>query len=1397
MIYNPVSTYRIQFNKEFRLRDAEKIIPYLEKTGIKTVYASPLFKASGGSMHGYDVTDPTMINPEIGTEKELESLVTKLHKKGIGWVQDIVPNHMAYTTENPWIHDLLQKGNKSRFYKYFDLLSDRSGQNPDNKLLLPFFGKALADLLNDGELTLSFTENGVRLRYFDNEYPLSDESYPFLLSRLEKPVPAEIREVLEEDDTSHGPEAMEHRLMEVTDRYPGTMSYVEKCIDHVNSEPEQLKALLELQHYEPVHWRETENRAGYRRFFTINGLICLQIQKEQVFDHWHAMLREWIVNGWVDGLRIDHIDGLYDPSAYLQMLRSKLNNELYVVVEKILEEDEKIPGDWPVQGTTGYDFLGMVNNLLTNVTNETFFREFSKEWDPGKSDYSKLTLRKKRFILHNRLRGELEYLAQKAVKLLPDYGHEEGMNQMKQAIGEFLVHCPVYKIYNPPSSFTPEDRALVDRIFSDALKDQNEETAAMKDLHDIFSIHEKNMQALTEDADDLFLRCMQFTGPIMAKGIEDTLFYAYHPFLAHNEVGDSPGYFGIRTDKFHRAMQERLQESPLTMNATSTHDTKRGADARARLNVLSDMPEKWAEATRRWREMNRTFKGTSGNGEIPTPTDEYFIYQSLFAHLPMELSIDEVFISRFREFIVKALREAKVNSSWSEPDQGYEEHTISFIESILSLETPFLGELYDIVGEAIPHGITNSLTQLILRNMVPGTPDNFQGGETWNLDFVDPDNRKPVDFSGLSKDLNRMIKQESSDAAGLLAKLAKTPEDGRIKQWVNHKTLQLRNKHRSLFEKGTYQPLTVKGKMKDHIIAFCRQYREETVVVVLPLNTAAMEPGAGWGNTRVIIPGIFPQRFRDIFSGQEQKIIGEYPVKVAFEETGFSILTGIPNEPARKAGILMHVSSLPGDFGTGDFGPGARQFVDYLQQAGQKCWQVLPLTVVDKKTLFSPYSSASAFAGNHLFIDPYGLVELGLIRPGETERMRVKSKRKVRFSRALRAKNYYIGKAHKEFGNGEHQELREEFHRFREREKHWLHDYALFTCLKDQFNDLPWNAWPDEYRDRDDATMKQFASLYDQELELIEFTQFLFSLQWKNLKQYANDRGIDIFGDIPIYVDFDSADVWSHPGQFQLDKKGRMTGVAGVPPDYFNEDGQHWGMPLFNWKAMKKDDYSWWIARIRKNLELFDLLRLDHFRGFSAYWQIPAGAETAKEGKWVDGPGAAFFDRLTEEFPGLPLVAEDLGMIDDAVYALRDRYELPGMKVVQFGYGKEAPFAEHHPLNIGWNSIAYTGTHDNNTLVGWFRNETDKATRKRIRAYTGTKLKRENVHLEMIRIAYASKARLVIIPMQDWLGLDVDSRMNFPSTLEGNWKWKMKDTKEFKRKLGKTIARFVKTYGRY
>ncbi|MCF8346635.1 MAG: 4-alpha-glucanotransferase [Bacteroidales bacterium] len=479
-------------------------------------------------------------------------------------------------------------------------------------------------------------------------------------------------------------------------------------------------------------------------------------------------------------------------------------------------------------------------------------------------------------------------------------------------------------------------------------------------------------------------------------------------------------------------------------------------------------------------------------------------------------------------------------------------------------------------------------------------------------------------------------------------------------------------------------------------------------------------------------------------------------------------------ENLREAGILLHISSLPGDFGTGDFGPSAETFIDFLATAGMKVWQVLPLSVTSEGTGYSPYSSWSAFAGNTMFIDPWQLADAGLLDTQKLKRRKVRTSSKARFNKATVVKNTCLVDAFECFSNNPPNALKKEFHAFVEKEKMWLEDYALYALLLQHFNFRPWHSWPGAYRDRDLPELNAFSRQHAKALEQLRFNQFIFSKQWCKIKNYANDRGITIFGDVPIYIDYHSADVWAHPELFRLRKDKTMETVAGVPPDYFNAEGQRWGMPVFDWHTMENNNYGWWISRLKKNLEWFDLLRLDHFRGFSAFWEIPAKAESASEGNWTEGPGYQLFDMVHKTFPSMPFVAEDLGMIDQAVYDLRDHYELPGMKVLQFGFGEDMETSEHHPSNIPYHAVAYTGTHDNNTIKGWYSHELDNEARNRVSRSFGKNISKRRIHKELISAVFESAARLTIIPMQDFLGLGVRSRMNYPSTTAGNWHWKIK-----------------------
>jgi 4-alpha-glucanotransferase len=471
----------------------------------------------------------------------------------------------------------------------------------------------------------------------------------------------------------------------------------------------------------------------------------------------------------------------------------------------------------------------------------------------------------------------------------------------------------------------------------------------------------------------------------------------------------------------------------------------------------------------------------------------------------------------------------------------------------------------------------------------------------------------------------------------------------------------------------------------------------------------------------------------------------------------------------RSAGILMHLTSLPSSFGIGDIGPLANGFADFLYRSKQCYWQILPITSIVKEQTFSPYSPVSSIAGNIWLISPERLAEDGLLTKQDLSSSRVPSTHKVDYEKVILLKSKIFEKAYGNF----HSKKQEPFEAFCHREAWWLDDYALYVILKEHFKDKPWYQWPREFKDRELKTLLSFATQHEAQLLKVKWLQYIFFRQWKSLKTYCNELNIQIIGDLPFYISHDSVDVWSKPGLFALNKNGSVANVAGVPPDYFNENGQLWGMPVYQWDELKDQRYDWWIKRIRKNLETADLIRLDHFRAFSEYWSVPAKEKTAINGEWKSGPGVSFFTVLQQEFGNLPFIAEDLGDISDPVYRLRDQFHLPGMKVLQFAVGDNLAESDHIPHNFSENFFAYTGTHDNNTTRGWYRKELKPKDRKQIEIYNGSAVTETNIHFVLSRMAYASVAKTVIIPLQDILGLDENARMNTPASTTKNWMWRV------------------------
>ncbi|HEY1007762.1 MAG TPA: malto-oligosyltrehalose synthase, partial [Sphingobacteriaceae bacterium] len=809
-MFNPIATYRLQFHKDFNFDDFEAVIPYLKALGAGTVYASPVFRSVPGSNHGYDGTDPLMINPEIGTLEQLIALSAALKESGIGWLQDIVPNHMAFHPENIWLTDVLEKGVQSVYRPFFDIIGDHP--DGDGKLMVPFLGDSPDQVIERGELKVACRGRLV-LQYFDQSYPLNRRSYERILRLGAEPADqavddlrSELRRLHQvEDPEIYSREWNEFLLrLQALMKNPGSGGFIGRCLDQVNSRPDLLKELAGDQEYRLCHWSDTDRQINYRRFFTVNSLICMNMQDPRVFGHYHRLIGELVNTGVFNGLRVDHVDGLSDPSGYLEQLREMAGGDVYLTVEKILEPGEKLPAGWPVEGSTGYDFLGMVNNLLTRKESEPAFTAYYRQLTGQQTPIAGQIAEKKRKILYENMAGELENL----VRMFP--GTPRTLiepDDLRDAIGAFLIACPVYRYYGNRIPLEPAERTAVRNIL-DAMRAAPVPPRATGALEEVL-LYDGQDPKYARQVLRFYQRLMQFSGPLMAKGVEDTLMYTFNRFIGHNEVGDSPETFGIGVDGFHRLMQQRQTESPMSMNATSTHDTKRGEDVRARLSVLTDLAAEWLQLVETWREMNAELKTEAG----PDENDEYFIYQSLIGAYPMPGEDASGFPERMREYLVKALREGKVRSGWTRPDEAYEKAAGDFAAALLDPRQPFWAGFSAFHRKVAGFGIVNSLVQLVLKFTCPGIPDVYQGTEHWDLSFVDPDNRRPVDFAVRGRWLQEL---QSADPSVLW----EHRYDGRIKVWLTAQLFRLRRMNVRLFTDGAYIPLTAEGKYKDHICSF-------------------------------------------------------------------------------------------------------------------------------------------------------------------------------------------------------------------------------------------------------------------------------------------------------------------------------------------------------------------------------------------------------------------------------------------------------------------------------------------------------------------------------------------------------------------------------------------------
>jgi (1->4)-alpha-D-glucan 1-alpha-D-glucosylmutase len=912
----PLATYRIQFNPAFGFQAAKRIVPYLAELGISDLYASPVFKARRGSLHGYDIVDPTRLNPELGTESDFEALSKQLKAHVMGWLQDVVPNHMAFDPENEMLMDVLENGESSEFFRFFDVDWVHPYPSIRGRLLAPLLGRFYGDALEQGEIQIRYGADGFTIHYYDLAFPVKIDTYVHLLTYGL----AALRGELGGDDPDlvkllgilyvlrtlpSGAEIRERHdqikfikktLRELYTNNPHVQRFIDENVrtfNGVNGRPETftlLDNLLSEQLFRLSFWKVATEEINYRRFFNINQLLSLRIENEAVFRRTHPRIFALIDEGHITGLRIDHIDGLYDPKQYLARLRRRYP-ELYVVVEKILELEEELPLAWPVQGTTGYDFLNYVNGLFCRKDGERRFARLYSGFIGSKPRYEDIVSDKKRLIMGKHMAGDIDNLAHflKEVSSRDRFGSDITLYGLKRALVEVMAHFPVYRTYISREDATERDYSSIKRAVDEAV---HSNPGLLNELRFIerFLLLEFRGHPSDEEKDrwtDFVMRFQQFTGPLMAKGFEDTTLYVYNRLLSLNEVGGNPDIFGISLEEFHRFNQRRFQNWPHTLNATSTHDTKRGEDIRARLNVLSEMPEEWERRLKTWNRVNAKHKKKMGELQVPERNDEYLLYQTLVATYPPGDDDYPGFGDRIKQYMVKAVREAKVHTAWLKPDQEYEEACLSFVEEILtpSPENPFLEHFLPFQKRVALYGIFNSLSQTLIKITSPGVPDFYQGTEFWDLNLVDPDNRRPVDFGERWRALSEIKARAVTDGAALIRELLHNKEDGRIKLFLIYMGLKARKDYREVFLSGRYRPLEVSGTYRDRCIAYAREAGGVRAVTVAPRFLVGLvkegEDPVGmnvWQDTRIPLEDGIPRSWINALTGEVLRARGSLVV---------------------------------------------------------------------------------------------------------------------------------------------------------------------------------------------------------------------------------------------------------------------------------------------------------------------------------------------------------------------------------------------------------------------------------------------------------------------------------------------------------------------------------------
>lgn len=940
----PVATYRLQFNAGFRFEDARKVVPYLWKLGITDLYASPLFKARRGSTHGYDVTDPTRLNPELGTREEFDSLVEELKRCGMGLILDIVPNHMAASPENPGWTDVLENGRSSRYARYFDIDWRPINGAITDRVILPILGAPYGSVLENQELVLGLDEDGFCIRYYETRLPIQPKSYRAILAhrvetveaalgkshpafealvnlidairRLSEPSAADPKKV---EKRHEGKESAKQSLWELYLSHPEIKTYLDENVRIFNGKKgdprsfDPLDQLLDDQAYRLGFWRVAREQMNYRRFFDISDLVCVRVEDPQVYEATHNLILELVKTGKVTGLRADHIDGLYDPLGYFEMLQSRIapSSKFYVLVEKILVGDETLPKDWPVSGTTGYEFAKSVNGVFVDRKGMKLLDRIYERFTGSRLAFPNVVYQQKKRIMQQLFSGEVSALAHHLRLLAEQDRHacDLPLPTLLDALIEVTACLPVYRTYIREFHVVPQDRLYLERAVAEATR-RNAAlgTTVFEFLQRIFLL--KFPRSVTTEQKEAWLgfvrRWQQFTGPIMAKGFEDTSLYVYNRLVSLNEVGGDPEGQRVSVEAFHRHNAAVRANWPHTLIATSTHDTKRSEDVRARINVLSELPQAWGRAVTRWNRWNRAKKHKVHGRLVPDPNDELLVYQALVGAWPLQKEEVPAFKERLKSYVIKAAKEAKVHTSWIDPNPEYERALVAFVEAILKMskKNRFLADFLKFQKKIAFYGAFNALGQVTLKIGSPGVPDFYQGTELWDFSLVDPDNRRPVDFKGRERLLEDLAGQQTKGLIPLVSELLGRWEDGRIKLFVTSKALEFRRSQGDLFLEGDYLPLVASGGRKEHICAFARQHQRSWVVVVAPrLLTRLGAPGTlplgqhAWRNGRLVLPREAPQVWKNIFTGETARAMAAIrkkvlPLKSVFQHLPVAVLSG-------------------------------------------------------------------------------------------------------------------------------------------------------------------------------------------------------------------------------------------------------------------------------------------------------------------------------------------------------------------------------------------------------------------------------------------------------------------------------------------------------------------------